>query len=72
MNQQIDDSRKSVYNQDMEAALRIKRHGSYTIAEILESVAALHGEICTARKHRDGNYSIAEILQAVEALHEQN
>ncbi len=61
----IDDTEYPVYTLDSDPEMEKKKHGTYSIKEILHAVKMLN-------KQKNITYSIKEILEAVEALHEQN
>ena len=62
----IDEKEYPVYTLDTDPEMEKKKHGTYSMEEILEAVETLN------RQKKNNTFSIKEILEAVEALNEQN
>ena len=62
----IDEREYAVYTLGNDLEMEKKKHGTYSIEEVLQAVKVLN------RQKKNGTYSVKEILEAVEALNEQN
>ena len=72
MSRLIDENQYPVYTLDCDPEMEKKKHGTYSVAEILEAVDTFLNTDTALQKIKNGKYSIVEILQAVKELNEQD